>query len=402
MPDSKYLDKKNLVDILDSLEVGVVYVDQDHKFAFVNKAGEDIRGICSEDRLGTSILQCHSERIHGKVIDDLHAFHTGEYATRHKMIKSKGKYFDNNYSVVKDENGNFRGVVLASQDVTEKVELEKQLVKANEELEKKIKERTKEIKNAYEKLKIAQLQLMHSEKMAAIGQFVSGVAHEINNPLDGIQNCLRMVLSDLDNKEQAENYLPLALEGLFRIEVLVRRLLDYAKPHTNEKVRVNIHDIIEDAIELTKFKLKKKGITITKEFHKEPLFIFGETHYLGQVFVNLILNAYDSISGDGSITISTSADNNKNIKISIKDTGIGISEEDRIKVFNPFFTTKQKDNGTGLGLYLAYNVINEHAGNIDIKSEINKGTEIIITLPHFEESNEIIKDNIEILDTVKK
>lgn len=388
MPDSKYLDKKNLVDILDSLEVGVVYVDQDHKFAFVNKAGEEIRGICSKDRLGTSILQCHSERIHGRVLDDLHAFNTGEYATRHKMIKSKGKYFDNNYSVVKDENGNFRGVVLASQDVTEKVELERQLVKANEELERKIKERTKEIKNAYEKLKIAQLQLMHSEKMAAIGQFVSGVAHEINNPLDGIQNCVRMVLGDLDNKDQAEDYLNLALEGLFRIEVLVRHLLDYAKPHSSEKVVVDIHDIIDDAMELTKFKLKKKGIEINKEYFGQGLNIYGETHYLSQVFVNLILNAHDAIKEKGNINITTELDNNKDVVITINDSGCGIPEEDQRKVFNPFFTTKQKDNGTGLGLYLAYNVINEHGGKISLKSEPDKGTQITIILPHFVEEKQ--------------
>lgn len=389
MPDSKYLDKSNLVDILDSLEVGVVYVDHENRFAFVNTAGEEIRGICSADRLGTSILNCHSEKIHGKVIDDLSSFHSGKYASRHKMIKSKGKYFNNNYSVVKDNQGKYKGVVLVSQDVTEKVELEKQLIKANEELEKKIKERTIEIKNAYEKLRIAQLQLMHSEKMAAIGQFVSGVAHEINNPLDGIQNCVRMVLNEPGNDEQAKEYLPLALEGLFRIEVLVRRLLDYAKPHSNEKLVVNIHDIIDDAIELTKFKLKKKGIKIHKEYYAEPLLIFGETHYLGQVFVNLILNAFDAVDSEGKIIIETALINNKNVKIIIKDNGKGISEEDKAKVFNPFFTTKQKDNGTGLGLYLAYNVINEHAGKIEIKSETNSGTEIKITLPCFNEQDEL-------------
>ncbi|MCZ7602828.1 MAG: PAS domain S-box protein [Ignavibacteriales bacterium] len=401
MPDSKFLDKRNLVDILDSLEVGVVYVDHENRFAFVNSAGEEIRGICSEERLGTSILQCHSERIHGKVLDDLKAFHSGEYATRHKMIKSKGRYFDNNYSVVKDDEGNFKGVVLVSQDVTEKVELEKELKKANEELEKKIKERTIEIKTAYEKLKMAQRQLMQSEKMAAIGQFVSGVAHEINNPLDGIQNCIRMVLGDLDNKQQAEEYLPLAMEGLFKIEVLVRRLLDYAKPHSDEKVKVNIHDVIDDAIELTKFKLKKKGVAIQKRYNHEPLFIYGETHYLSQVFVNLILNSFDAMEQEGFITIETYLENNKNVKINVKDNGVGVSEKDQAKVFNPFFTTKQKNNGTGLGLYLAYNVISEHAGKIEFNSKLDEGSEITIMLPFFNEENLIVKQETESLELEK-
>src|SRR3989304_9728204 len=175
------------------------------------------------------------------------------------LIKTQGKYFDNIYNVVKDEQSEFLGVVLLSQDVTEKKLLEEKLQKYNEELEQKVKERTEEIENAYNKLQIAQQQIIQSEKMAAIGQFVAGLAHEINNPLDGIQNCLQAILSDIHNIEQTKNYAELSLEGLYKIEMLVRKLLSYARTYTLEKSEVDINFILKDILSLTTLKLKNKN-----------------------------------------------------------------------------------------------------------------------------------------------
>lgn len=381
MPNSNLCDKESLTNILDSLNVGVVFVDDNNRFAFVNKAGEEIRSISSDDRIGNPIFNCHNEKIHKHVAKDLESFRNGDYALRHKMIKSKGRYFDNTYNVVKDEDGKFKGVVLVSQDITDKRELETKLKKANEELELKVKERTEEIKSAYEKLKIAQSRLMHSEKMAAIGQFVSGLAHEINNPLDGVQNCIRTVLSDSDNKEQLKDYLNLALEGLFKMEIMVRRLLDYARPHQDEKIKINLNDLLEESLSLTKIRLKEKGIKLNKSFPDDPVYVYGDPHYLGQVFVNLILNAYDAMDSRGELNIIIGFDKNGNAKIEIADTGEGIPKENLNKIFDPFFTTKQKSNGTGLGLYLGYNVISEMGGKISVKSEINEGSKFTIYLP---------------------
>lgn len=384
MPDSKLLSKEDLVEIMDSLDIGIIYVDKENRFAFVNKAGEDIRYIKAADRIGKSVLECHSKGVKEKVVNDMHSFQKGDYASRHKMIKSKGKYFDNSYNVVKDQTAKFKGVVLVSQDITEKIRLEKELKKANEELEKKVEERTKEITAAYEKLKIAHDQLMQSEKMAAIGQFVSGVAHEINNPLDGIQNCIRAVMNKPGNLSLSNDYLPLALEGLFKIEIVVKRLLDYARPHSKEKIKVDVNELISNSLELTKFRIKKKKIDLQLKLSEEPLYLYGEPHYLGQVFVNLIMNAYDAVHEEGKLSISTEQIDD-NVVIIIEDNGEGISEENLTKIFDPFFTTKQKDNGTGLGLYLSYNVIKEHNGEITVKSKLKKGTEFEISLPIFVE-----------------
>ncbi|MBN1300749.1 MAG: PAS domain-containing protein [Melioribacteraceae bacterium] len=393
MPDSELLKKEDLIEILDSLNIGIIYVDRENRFAFVNKAGEEIRFIKASDRIGKSVLECHSPGVKSKVIDDMKSFQKGDYASRHKMIRSKGKYFDNSYNVVKNSNDEFKGVVLVSQDVTEKIRLEKELKRANEVLEQKVKERTKEITEAYEKLKIANDQLMQSEKMAAIGQFVSGVAHEINNPLDGIQNCIRAVMSNSGNEKLMQDYLPLASEGLFKIEIIVKRLLDYARPHSKEKVRVDANELIYNSLELTKFRLKKKKIDLQLKLNTEPVYVYGEPHYLGQVFVNLIMNSYDAVREDGKLFISTRQQGNT-IEIIFNDNGEGISEENLNKIFDPFFTTKQKDNGTGLGLYLSYNVIKDHGGEISAESKLNEGTKFTISLPVFIEEKVISNEEL--------
>lgn len=384
MPDTNLCTKETLVEILDSLNIGVVYVDKEGSFSLINKAGEEIRDLKSEDRIGSSVLDCHPEQMQKHVTKDFESFSKGDYLSRHKMIHLKEKYFDNTYNVVKDKEGNFKGVVLVSQDVTEKEKLAEELKKTNEQLEQIVSERTAEIERTYNELKIAQRQLMQTEKMAAIGQFVSGVAHEINNPLDGIQNCIRMTLSDIEDKSQTQNYLSLALEGLFKIEILVKQLLDYARPHSIERQELSIKQILDESLQFCIYKLKENNITFENNFSSDLKNIYGDLHYLNQVFVNLFLNACDAMPNGGKLTITAENIENNCVMVKVKDTGIGIPKESLSKIFDPFFTTKQKSNGTGLGLYLSYNVLNEHSAKIFAKSKINQGTEFTILFPSIE------------------
>jgi len=381
MSEIEYYDLPSLVRILNSLNIGVVFIDAKNRIAFVNKTAEEIRGIKSEDRVGTSVFDCHNGTLNKKVDSMIEDFRKGVQVTRHKMIKTQGKYFDNTYNVVSDEEGSYKGIVLISQNVTDKTLLEQQLKQTNEELEKNVEERTKEIEATYKELQIAQKQLMQSEKMASIGQFVSGLAHEINNPLDGIQNCLRTVLADIKNFDQTKKYLSLALEGLFKIELLVRQLLDYARPHSHEKIILDVNDLLNDVLELTRFKIKNTKIKIETNFCQENLVIYGDEHYLQQVFVNIILNGFDSMGSKGLLSITTSKLGSGNVCIKISDTGCGIPVENISKIFDPFFTTKLQSSGTGLGLYLSYNVIKDHSGNISVESKKGEGATFTINIP---------------------
>jgi PAS domain S-box-containing protein len=381
MPDSPICDKRSLVAIMDSLDVGIIFVDENNDIIFVNKSAEKIRQMKSEERVGTSILDCHLGRMADKVLEVMNTFKQDHNSTRHKVIKTQGKYFDNTYNVVKAEDSQYLGVVLLSQDITEKKMLEEKLQKYNEELEQKVRERTEEIESAYHKLQIAQQQLIQSEKMAAIGQFVAGLAHEINNPLDGIQNCLQAILTEPANLEQTKNYSELSLEGLYKIEMLVKKLLSYARNHTLEKSEVDINSILRDILSLTSLKLKNKNIKIQEELSADAPLIYGDHHYLEQVFVNLILNASDAMSDGGTLTVRTTCNSEGFVTIKVIDTGYGISKENLNRIFDPFFTTKYKSNGTGLGLYLAYGFIMQHNGKISVKSKEGKGTEFTVILP---------------------
>lgn len=380
MPLSLFTDKEILTGILDSLNVGVVFMDKENRIAFVNKEAERIRRMKSEERLGTSILECHSGAMHKRVQNVIDDFRRGVKTTRHRMVKTFGRAFDNTYSVVVDSEGNYQGLVLVGQDVTEKLALEEQLKKTNAELENKVRDRTREIKATYEKLRLAEQQLLQAEKMASIGQFVSGVAHEINNPLDGIQNCIRAVLGEPENRDQLGRYLPLALEGLFRIELLVRQLLDFARPHDFERQPLLVNDIIEHALSLTQFKIKEKGISLHSELAANLPPISGGPHYLPQVFVNIILNAIDAMNTGGFLTVETKAVG-KSAAVTVSDTGCGISPIILKKIFDPFFSTKPSHSGTGLGLYLSYNVITSLGGTIRVKSTVGKGSRFTVLLP---------------------
>ncbi|HMN17380.1 MAG TPA: ATP-binding protein [Ignavibacteriaceae bacterium] len=366
---------------MDSLDVGIIFVDDKNDILFINRAAEKIRQMKSEERVGTSILDCHCGRMKDKVLDVMNNFKTDHNSKRHRIIKTDGKYFNNTYNVVKDEQSEFLGVVLLSQDITEKKLLEDKLQKYNEELEMKVKERTEEIENAYNQLQIVQQQLIQSEKMAAIGQFVAGLAHQINNPLDGIQNCLNTILSEPDNLEQTKNYAELSIESLYKIEMLVKKLLSYARSHSLEKTEVDVNFILNNILDLTSLKLKNKDIKIENELSPDLPSVYGDQHYLEQVFVNLILNAYDAMDEGGTLTLKSLEDQEGHVVIKVIDTGTGIPKEHIKSIFDPFFTTKQKSNGTGLGLYLSYNFITQHNGKISVKSKEGVGTEFTVLLP---------------------
>ena len=378
MPFSNLVDKDLLFKILDAIDEGIIFVDEEGRMLYMNKSAEKYRNIKNEERLGTSVVMCHPESIHSKVLEVLENFKKGIVTKRHKIVHANGRYYENIYNVVHDDNGKYIGLVLETRDITEKFMLERELKKMNEELERKVKERTEEIRMAYEQLRRAQEVLMQVEKMTSIGRFVAGLAHEINNPLDGIQNCIRAVLAEPDNKQKLREFLGLALEGLDRIELIVRRLLDYAKPHIFERIDLNINDIIEDALAIAQFRIKDKKIEVEEILSVEVLIVVGDFHYLEQVFANIIFNAIDAVNFNGKIEIETFGDD-KSVFVKIKDNGCGIPESILNKIFDPFFTTKP--NGTGLGLYLSYNVVSSHGGRIEVKSKVGEGSTFTVILP---------------------
>ena len=256
---------------------------------------------------------------------------------------------------------------------------------AKEELYKELDSRKNELEKALFQLKDAQLQIVQSEKMAALGQLVAGVAHEINTPLGAITSNLSLLekLSDkAPNIDKLKDFIkeisPINNEALNRIQNMVKTLKNFTRLDEAKKKKADITEGIKSTVSLLSYETKKQ-IQIEEEYEKLPL-IYCYPDYINQVFMNILLNAIQSINGTGRIKISAKREN-ENIVISISDTGIGIPAKNLGKIFDFGFTTKKLGEGTGLGLALSKKIIEEHSGTINVRSEQGKGTEFLITLP---------------------
>lgn len=227
----------------------------------------------------------------------------------------------------------------------------------------------------------AQKALIHTERMASIGTIVSGLAHDINNPLAGLKQSMNRIINDPQNVTQTKKYGTLIFSALSHIEKVVRRLLDFSKKQEINFEIVNINDILDDSIRLVEYEFKNKHISLVKDFQEKTRPVLGNIQYLNQVFINILLNAIQATEKHGKIVVKTFSDNENNM-IEIEDTGTGISKINLEKIFNPFFTTKGKQEGTGLGLSICSTIIRDHGGKITASSKVGVGTIIAVILPH--------------------
>ncbi|NQT25871.1 hypothetical protein HQ585_10980 [candidate division KSB1 bacterium] len=246
-------------------------------------------------------------------------------------------------------------------------------------LEHRVKLKSKELETAYGKL-------LHTTKMAAIGRFASGIAHEINNPLGAIINYVRNLLANPVFSGKNRGYLELTLKGLFRIENIVQRVLTYTgKQHYTPQL-VNVNKLLRESVAMHHPKLNEKEITIHMDLTDNVPDIEVDPYQLQQVFSNLILNAHDALPDSGQLRIISRIKKNQ-VCLSFSDNGPGIPEDLIDQVFDPFFTTKEVGKGTGLGLFISYSIIEVLGGTIEIHSKPGKGTQIDIEIPFISEDN---------------
>jgi two-component system NtrC family sensor kinase len=239
-----------------------------------------------------------------------------------------------------------------------------------------------------QRLKEIQYQLLQSEKLASIGKLAATIAHEINNPLNGILTYTKLIerkLSDGTPKEadipKFHSYLAIMERETERCSTIVRNLLDFARQREPSlKPDVDINEVLDEALSLLANQIMLQEITLEKKYG-HPLPIMADPLQLRQVFLNVILNACEAMPNGGVLTVVTalSTKRKKAVRVEITDTGVGIDDKDLSKIFDPFFTSKEK--GTGLGLSVVYGIINSHNGTIQVKSERGEGTTIIIKLP---------------------
>jgi two-component system, NtrC family, sensor kinase len=225
-----------------------------------------------------------------------------------------------------------------------------------------------------------QRNLLLTEKMVAIGKLTSGVAHEINNPLGGLLNCIyHFRRGDLPPERQKE-YLQLMEDGIKRIQKAVSNLLEYARTPKLERSETDLNSIIEKSLSLLDYQIRKKQIEVVKEISDQLPSIEVDRNQMSQVFVNIFLNSIQAMEGRGTLRIGAVILDGR-LVVTISDTGRGISEDALPNVFDPFFTTKGERKGTGLGLWITQGIVERHGGMVQLSSQEREGTTVEIQLP---------------------
>src|ERR1700691_3950741 len=227
-----------------------------------------------------------------------------------------------------------------------------------------------------------QSKLMHTEKMAALGQLVSGVAHEVNNPLAAIVGFTDLLLENTDVPENAKEDLRVILQEAQRTRVIVQNLLSFARQMPAQREPLQVNSILQQTLKLRAYDLSNHGVELVENYDAELPMIIGDPHQLQQAFLNILNNAYDAVHEtrrQGKIGIRSSHRDGL-IEIIFRDNGTGISHPDRI--FDPFFTTKEVGKGTGLGLSICYGIVRAHGGEISAHNNpAGAGCTFVVQLP---------------------
>jgi signal transduction histidine kinase len=270
-------------------------------------------------------------------------------------------------------NGQELGYVIVGQDLTEREELERDLV-----------ERTEEITAINEMLKMSRVKMAQREKMVAIGQMAAGIAHEIGNPLASLSSVAQYLGRKLKTHEGKEKLLVIEYQ-VNRISRILKRMLSLSRPATVEYKWVDINELIENTLSLLKFDRRMESITVNNTMRSDLPMVWLNPQNFEQVLLNVFINAMDAMSakeGDGEQILEIAEEfKGGMVEVRVSDTGIGMNPEICKRAFESFFTTKEIGKGTGLGLFISYNLISEIDGMMMMESEPGKGTTVIMRIP---------------------
>jgi two-component system NtrC family sensor kinase len=343
--------------ILNNTQSLILVADTAGLVSYANRRWQ-VLGYAQESILGRSlesfispakrdaIRDAYSSVLSGNQVDNLEL----------QVLNADGRVgqFSVNLSPMRDDQGHVSSVVVVMSDITDAASL--------------------------------QAKLMHAEKMAAVGQLVSGVAHEVNNPLTAILGFADLLMENQELPESARKDLRVILQEAQRTKQIVQNLLSFARQMPPQRKPVQLNAILKRTIQLRAYDFHSRGVSVTERYDDDLPFVIGDSQQLQQVFLNILNNAYDavreSIPGP-RIDISTRR-NDDYVEVAFCDNGHGISHPDLI--FDPFFTTKQVGEGTGLGLSICYGIVKEHGGEILCSNNAGrKGATFTVRLPSVNE-----------------
>ena len=311
---------------------------------------------------------------------------TGQYESEYRIIRPDGsvRHVNSQGEVRRNEKGEPVGLIGTLTDITAQKEWERTLMETNQKLQQ-----------ALDDINKTQTMLIRSEKLAALGQLSAGVAHEIKNPLNIIYTSTQLMMMEEGVSGEVAESGKIIMEQVMRAVKIIDNLREFARERKPERKEVDLCPFLEKTMGLVAYEMRGDGIEIAKELPPEPIRIMGDEDQLAQVFLNITNNARDSmnmrkksysfedmerIGWKPKLTVRTREEDGK-AKISFGDNGVGISEEDKRKLFTPFFTTKGEGKGTGLGIAIAFGIIENHGGTIEFESEEGKGAVFTVKIP---------------------
>jgi PAS domain S-box-containing protein len=358
--------------IFASMKQGVLFIDDQDRIAYWNPAAGEIRNIQRKKILGQSILDCHPPQSHLKVLKIIEDLRSGKVKGHHLMNiqMMNGKFYDNTYSAVWGPQHQYLGVIVVSQEVSERKRVED------------------ELKEAMEKLQLANQELRHLDQKK--DDFLSNVSHELKTPMISVMGYIGMILKDKVGSltEQQRKFLEISYKNLLKLGRSIDDLLDLAELGIHQEAwtfePVNLSKVIEFSCSTIEPLAKEHQIQMEVQLPQEAVWISGAEDKLNQLFDNLLTNAIKYNRQGGKIGV-TLAQDSEYTYTRIADTGVGISHQSLQEVFTRHHQEKTKPlgnvKGLGIGLSLVQEIVKLHKGEIQLESELGKGTVFTVILP---------------------
>lgn len=358
--------------IFASMEQGVAFIDDQNRIAYCNPAAEKIRNVKIDQILGRSILDCHPSKSHPKVLQIIEDLRSGQVKGRHRMNIQMlgGRFYDNTYSAVWGPHDKYLGVVVVSQEVTKRKQAED------------------ELKEALKKLEMANEELRRMDRIK--DDFLSNVSHELKTPMISVMGYIGIILKEKVGPltDQQRKFLEISYKNLLKLGKNIDDLLDLAELGIPKESwvfePVDLVKVIELSCATVEPLAKEHQIQLETQLPPDPVTIFGAEDKLNQLFDNLLTNAIKYNRQGGKICVSLNQDL-QFVFSRIADTGVGISHQSLKEVFTRHFQEKTKPlgnaKGLGIGLSLVQEIVKLHRGEIQIESELGKGTTFTLMFP---------------------
>lgn len=354
------------------------------------------------NRAATLLTGYSREELLGLVSDDLHGpEEAGErYRAFFKRWAFDGKGYLHEGSISKKNKGIVSVEVSAAtvelggsvfmleiwRDISDRKCLEDNLRTQIEALEARVRERTEELSDALERLKISRQKMIQSTKLISLGEMGAGIAHELNSPLAGILTIAEVLLGRMDKSDRSYALIVKLKDAALRSKYIIIDMLSYARPFKGEREPLDMNDVLRSTLSLFTSEINSASVEIRLDLTKNLPMVLGARGQLMEVMFNIIKNARDVLGGYGKISLSTSAREEAGaagVAVDISDTGPGISSEVLDKIFDPFFSTKDKGGGLniGLGLSISQSIIKEHGGVISARNLEKGGASFRVFIP---------------------